>query len=79
MPGHKRQRGLEDKPIDISKLMRFTSSLEALKGELLGIDETEAEMTELMKHVNELQGILKPSKSTKATFSTATQFELANL
>ncbi|KAL0947856.1 hypothetical protein HGRIS_010493 [Hohenbuehelia grisea] len=76
---HKRKRSLENIAVDVAKVRRFTSSLHALKEELLGIDETEAEMAEVMKHVDELERILKESKRTKITFSSATHLELANL
>ena len=88
---HKRKRNLQDSPVDISKMRILTTSLEALREELSGIDETEEEMEEVIKHVNELDCILKEAKRVvrskcsclscwqKVTFSNATLLELTNL
>ncbi|KAH9957522.1 hypothetical protein BC827DRAFT_1157240 [Russula dissimulans] len=48
--------------------------LSALQEELRGIEETEAEMVEIMKHVDALQGILAVQRSSSVE-SIAQQFE----
>lgn len=37
---HKRKRSIQDTPIDVSKMRRLTSQLEALREELQGVNET---------------------------------------
>lgn len=59
---HKGKRSIQDTPIDVSRMRRLTSQLEALREELQGVDETEAEMAEVIKHVNLLETLLKESK-----------------
>ncbi|KAJ3515144.1 hypothetical protein NLJ89_g1955 [Agrocybe chaxingu] len=76
---HKRQRSLQEAAVDVSKMRKLSSSLEALREELSGISETEQEMTEVLKHVNELERILRETKRVKVTFSNATELELENL
>lgn len=58
----KRKRSLQDTPIDKRKMTRVTNSLNALREELSGIDETEEKMEGVMKHVDELDCILKETK-----------------
>ncbi|CAA7271860.1 unnamed protein product [Cyclocybe aegerita] len=63
----------------VSKMRKLSSSLDSLREELSGISETEQEMTEVLKHVNELERILRETKRVKVTFSNATNLELQNL
>jgi hypothetical protein len=55
---HKRKRSIHDTPVDLTKMQLARQRLSALQEELRGIEETEAEMAEIMIHVNALQGIL---------------------
>jgi hypothetical protein len=62
MPTHKRKRSLQDSPVDLSKMRMAIKQLEELKTELEGIEETEAEMQEVMLHVAALEDILNTAK-----------------
>jgi len=58
---HKRKRS-HDTPVDLTKMQLARQQLSALQEELRGVEETEAEMAEIMKHVDALQGILGSTK-----------------
>lgn len=60
--GHKRKRSIQDTPVDLTKMQLARQRLSALQEELSGIEETETEMEEIMKHVDALQGILGSAK-----------------
>lgn len=60
--GHKRKRSIQDTPVDLTKMQLARQRLSALQEELSGIEETETEMEEIMKHVDALQGILGSTK-----------------
>ncbi|KAF8329241.1 hypothetical protein F5887DRAFT_923809 [Amanita rubescens] len=60
---HKRKRSrIHDTPVDLTKMQLARQRLSALQEELRDIEETEAEMAEIMKHVDALQGILGSTK-----------------
>jgi predicted component of type VI protein secretion system len=60
--GHKRKRSIQDTPVDLTKMQLARQRLSALQEELSGIEETETEMEEIMKHLDALQGILGSTK-----------------
>lgn len=60
--GNKRKRSIQDTPVDLTKMQLARQRLSALQEELSGIEETETEMEEIMKHVDALQGILGSTK-----------------
>ena len=51
-----------DTPVDLTKMQLARQRLSVLQEELRDIEETEAEMAEIMKHVDALQGILGSTK-----------------
>ncbi|KAI0300516.1 hypothetical protein B0F90DRAFT_1723552 [Multifurca ochricompacta] len=53
--------------------------LSALQEELGGIEETEVEMTEIMKHVDALQSILGSTKKLKISFSSVSRSQLTEM
>ena len=53
---------LLDPPLDLTKMHIARQRLNALKEELNGMEENGAEIDEIMKHVDALQGILGSSK-----------------
>jgi len=60
--GHKRKRSLQDSPVDLTTMQVARKRLLALQEELSGIQETELEMEEIMKHVDALAVILGTGK-----------------
>jgi hypothetical protein len=60
--GHKRKRSLQDSPVDLTTMQVARKRLIALQEELSGIQETELEMEEIMKHVDALAVILGTGK-----------------
>ena len=60
--GHKRKRSLQDSPVDLTTMQVARKRLIALQEELSGIQETELEMEEIMKHVDALALILGTGK-----------------
>jgi predicted component of type VI protein secretion system len=56
------QAHIDDTPVDLSKMQLARQRLSALQKELKGIEETEAEVAEIMKHVDALEGILSSTK-----------------
>jgi hypothetical protein len=58
----KRKRSIHDTAVDQTKMQLAIQQLSALQEEFSGIEETEAEMAEIMKHVDALQGILGSTK-----------------
>jgi len=61
--GHKGKRSIQDTPVDLTKMQLAQQRLFALQEELsAGIEETETEMKEMMKHVDALQGTLGSTK-----------------
>ncbi|KAF8630468.1 hypothetical protein AX17_005409 [Amanita inopinata Kibby_2008] len=77
--GHKRKRSIQDTPVDLTKMQLARYRLSALQEELSGIEETEAEMEEIMKHVDALQGILGNTKKLKISFSSVQRSDLSNM
>lgn len=61
-PSHKRKRSLQDSPVDLSKMKVALHRLNALKEELDGVEETEAELGAVMEHVAALEEILNSAK-----------------
>ncbi len=59
---HKRKRSLQDSTVDLSKMSMALTRLEALKDELEGIEETEAELRTISEHVLALENILRGAK-----------------
>ncbi|TFY52650.1 hypothetical protein EVG20_g10461 [Dentipellis fragilis] len=55
---HRRKRSLQESHVDLSKTNTALYRLRQLQAELEGIEETEAEMAAVMKHVNALEDIL---------------------
>lgn len=59
---HKRKRSIQDTPADLTKMQLARQRLSVLQEELSGIEETEKEMEEIMKHVDALESILSSTK-----------------
>jgi hypothetical protein len=59
---HKHKRSIHDTSIDLTKMQLERQQLLALQKELRGIEETEAGMVEVMKHIDALQDILVSTK-----------------
>jgi uncharacterized membrane-anchored protein len=59
---HKRKCSIHDNPVDVSKMKTATKYLQTLRTELEGIQETEAEMGTIMKHIGILEQILDNAK-----------------
>ncbi|KAF8332139.1 hypothetical protein F5887DRAFT_1078178 [Amanita rubescens] len=76
---HKRKRGIHDTPVDLTKMQLARQRLSALQEELMGIEETEAEMVEIMKHFDALQGILGSTKKPKLSFSSVSRSQLTEM
>lgn len=77
--GHKRKRSIQDTPVDLTKMQLARQQLSALQEELSGIEETETEMEEIMKHVDALQGILGSTKKFKISFSSVQRSDLSSM
>jgi len=76
---HKRKRSIQDAPVDLTKMQLARQRLSALQEELAGIQETEHEMEEVMKHVEALQDILGTAKKQKVSFSSLQFSHLENM
>ena len=63
---HRRKRNLQGIPADMYE--RMMNSLEALREELSGIDNTEEEMAEVMKNVDEFDRFLKEKIVVRSKF-----------
>ncbi|KAF8691862.1 hypothetical protein AX14_002732 [Amanita brunnescens Koide BX004] len=77
--GNKHKRSIQDAPVDLTKMQLARQRLSALQEELSGIEETETEMEEIMKHVDALQGILGSTKKFKISFSAVQRSDLSNM
>ncbi|KAI0344376.1 hypothetical protein BDW22DRAFT_1427977 [Trametopsis cervina] len=67
-PRYKRKRSLQESSVDISKMRVALDRVKALKQELEGIEETENEMEQVMKHIAALEDILSTSKKSVCLF-----------
>lgn len=61
-PAQKRKRSLQDISMDVFKMSKALEKIRVLAGELEEVEETEQEMLAIMKHVHELEAILKTAK-----------------
>ncbi|KIJ15494.1 hypothetical protein PAXINDRAFT_168983 [Paxillus involutus ATCC 200175] len=66
-------------PVDLTKMRLARQGLTALQEELAGIEETEHEMEEVMKHVEALEYILSTAKNQKVSFSSLQFSDLQNM
>ncbi|EED77110.1 predicted protein [Postia placenta Mad-698-R] len=73
---HKHKRSLQDSPVDLSKIIMALNRLDVLKSELDGIQETQAELDSITKHVSALEVILRGAKKSRLSFSTVTPEDL---
>jgi hypothetical protein len=62
MKSHKQKCSIQEDPVDVSKMKTAAIHLQTLKTELEGIEETEAEVSSIMKHVGALEQILNNAK-----------------
>ncbi|KAF9443433.1 hypothetical protein P691DRAFT_808967 [Macrolepiota fuliginosa MF-IS2] len=76
---HKRKRSIQDSPVDISKTRQASIHLAALKEELEGIQETEAEMNAITQHMGALEDILSKAAKPKVSFSIVSDADLEKL
>ncbi|KAH9956607.1 hypothetical protein BC827DRAFT_1270800 [Russula dissimulans] len=75
----KRKRSVHDTPVDLTKMQLARQRLSALQEELSGIEETEGEMGEIMRHVDALQDILGSTKKLKLSFSSVSRSQLTEM
>ncbi|KAH9955341.1 hypothetical protein BC827DRAFT_876839 [Russula dissimulans] len=75
----KRKRSVHDTPVDLTKMQQARQRLLALQEEFRGIEETEPDMAEIIKHVDALQDILGSTKKLKLSFSSVSRSQLTEM